>query len=215
MWKNIKTHFRRGLMTLLPIVAPILLLMWLLAKAESIFDGPIKWIMDLFVKGGSGFYQWWFGLILAFVFIFGMAVFVGWALRIWAVKKTFSLINYIVGRVPVTKYFYKTIKNFADCFDPNSEKQLGKPVTINLDPEGKIRLGGFVTMENCDGLPDGLNLRNSSIVYASMAGNMGGYGLFVDKKKLNNVDMSPIDAFTLFFTAGMAATKTDGSNEES
>lgn len=183
----------KGLATLLPVGITLYIIVWLGRTAESLMGGLIRQILpEPYYWPGLGVLA---GLLLLIV--------VGLLVNAWVVRRLVDFGGSLLERIPLVNTLYGAIRDFTRYFSTTDEtKALNKVVMITL---GETRLIGFLTRES---MPDiGVDAGGEDVVavYLPMSYQIGGYTLYVERKKVQSVDLSVEEAMRLVLTAGVSS----------
>jgi len=180
----------KGLLTILPISLTIYFVYWLGVTAESLFSGPIKWLLP------ATFYRPGMGLIAGFLLL----IVVGILVNAYVVRRVLELGESLLLRVPVVKTVFAALRDLTQLVrvgDTGSELQ--RVVMVEFGP-GKVI--GFVTQEKAT-LP-GLGTDDSLVaVYFPMSYQIGGYTLYLPRDRIHPTDLSVEAAMRIVLTGGL------------
>jgi uncharacterized membrane protein len=185
-------------MTLLPIALTIYILYWLAYTGEAILGRFIKLFLpkDLYIPG--------MGVVAGFVVVLA----IGLLLQIWLVKKLFVWSEKIMGKIPLIKSLYSSIKDLMSFFDASKKKEFDKVVMVSFEGND-VRLMGLITREDFSKLPRGIGSEETVAVYLPMSYQMGGFTVMVPRSRIILVDMSIEQAMRFTLTAAMSTEKKD------
>lgn len=180
----------KGLLTILPISLTIYFVYWLGVTAESLFSGPIKWLLP------ATFYRPGMGLIAGFLLL----IVVGILVNAYVVRRVLELGESLLLRVPVVKTVFAALRDLTQLVrvgDTGGELQ--RVVMVEFGP-GKVI--GFVTQEKAT-LP-GLGTDDSLVaVYFPMSYQIGGYTLYLPRDRIHPTDLSVEAAMRIVLTGGL------------
>ena len=198
--KKIGKLFIQGLGAILPVTLTIYILYWLAVSAESILGSFMRLFVpkDLYVPG--------MGVAAGFIIILG----VGILLRVWLFRKLFAWGDTILGKLPLIKSLYGSIRDLMSFFDTSKKKEFDKVVMTTI-ADTDTRLMGLVTREDFSKLPDGIDNGETVAVYLPMSYQMGGFTVFVPKTNIQPVDMSIEEAMRFTLTAAVSTKKLQNS----
>ena len=191
-WRNVGGIFLTGLLTLLPVVATIYFLIWLVRLVDALFGKPLLWLLPDAYHGGMG-------VVLALAIVFGVGV----LMQAYLFRRVFRGIERLLLEVPLVRSIYAALRDLAGLFGKDSGPAL-QVVEVTLPGTG-WRLLGFVTRTEFDDLPEGLGRQGDIAVYLPMSYQIGGYTIFLPQKQVRPVDMSREDALKFILTAGLKA----------
>lgn len=184
----ISEQFLNGLIVLVPPAITIFAVMWLLNLTESTFVGylPINF---------PGI-----GLITILLTIWLVGAVSGHTIP----QKIIELIEYLLGKIPVVKFIYGSVKQFSKAvFDSNSSFQ-----NVVLIPYHQSLALGFLMSNVPEAVREKLG-DDYVCVFVPWSLNMtSGTNLFVKKSDVIEVEMKPEDALQFMLTAGTVSKKT-------
>jgi len=194
--KAIGKIFLTGMFTVLPILATIYLVIWLLSFTERILGRPLLFLLpDDSYRAGMGLVA---GIVLIFV--------TGLLMRAWLFRQVVKWGEELLLHVPLVKGVYKALKDFFGLFAQDSGTDMLQVVSVQL-PGSEMRLLGFITRSDFSDLPAGVGKEGEVAVYLPMSYQVGGYTVLMPRSRLQPVDMSREEALRFLLTAGI---KTQG-----
>ncbi len=188
--------FVTGLLTLIPAVATIYLLAWLIGAVDRLFGKPLRWLMsdETYLAG--------MGILLALAIVFGVGVLMHAVLF----RRLFRWAEQAMLAVPLVRSIYSAVKDMIGLFGRDSGPAM-QVVSVTL-PGTSWRLLGFVTRAEFTDLPAGIGTASEVAVYLPMSYQVGGYTVIVPRDSVKPVEMSREDAMKFILTAGL---KTDAA----
>ena len=194
---SIKRTFIKGLITIVPITATVFLLVWLFQTTEKILANTIKSLLPNNIAYIPGM-----GLIFILILIFV----IGFILNAWVARWLFNLGEKIVGKIPLIKTIYNSVKDITAMF-AQSKGDIGKVVTVDFDQDRK--LVGFLTRDNLDGLNLVKDNSGYVAVYLPMSYQIGGYTVLLPKDQVTEVDIPADRALSQCVTGWLTAKKPE------
>lgn len=192
--KSIGKIFLTGIFTVLPILATIYLVVWLLSAVERFLGKPLLFLLpDDSYRAGMGLLA---GIALVFL--------TGLLMRAWLFRQVVKAGEELLMHIPLVKGVYKALKDFFGLFSTSSGSELLQVVSIPL-PGSDMRLLGFITRSDFSDLPAGVGKDGEVAVYLPMSYQVGGYTILVPRSRLTPVDMSREEALRFLLTAGIKA----------
>jgi uncharacterized membrane protein len=191
----VKPHFGRifvtGLLTLIPAVATIYLMVWLVGAVDRLFGKPLRWLMsdETYLAG--------MGIVLAVALVFGVGVLMHGVLFRQLFRKTEEAIL----AVPLVRSVYSALKDLIGLFGRNNGPVM-QVVTVTF-PGTSWKLLGFVTRTEFTDLPAGVGTAAEVAVYLPMSYQVGGYTVVVPREAVKPVEMSREEAMKFILTAGL------------
>jgi uncharacterized membrane protein len=197
---GVKPHVGRifitGLLTLIPAVATIYLLVWLIGAVDRIFGKPLRWLLpdDTYLAGT--------GIVLAVAIVFGVGVLMHGVLF----RQLFRKAEAAMLAMPLVRSIYGALKDLLGLFGQHKDSAL-QVVAVTF-PGTSWKLLGFVTRQEFTDLPEGVGTPAEVAVYFPMSYQVGGYTVIVPRESVRPVAMSREDAMKFILTAGL---KTAGA----
>ena len=190
--KSIGKIFLTGIFTVLPILATVYLVIWLLSTIERFLGRPLLFLLpDDSYRAGMGLVA---GIVLVFV--------TGLLMRAWLFRQIIKGGEELLMHVPLVKGVYKALKDFFGLFSNNSSTEVLQVVSVQL-PGSEMRLIGFITRSDFSDLPAGVGKEGEVTVYLPMSYQVGGYTVLLPRKLLQPVDLSREEALRFLLTAGI------------
>ena len=196
--KSIGKIFLTGVFTVLPIVATVYLVIWLLRKIEGFLGGQLKLLIS------DEHYHAGMGMLAAVIVIFA----VGLLMRAWIFRKMMTLGESALLGIPFVKVVYKALKDLFGMFTHEQDRELLQVVSVPY-PGTQLRLLGFVTRTDFSDLPEGVAGADEVAVYLPMSYQIGGYTVIVPRDQVTPVNMAREQAMRFVLTAGL----TDASKK--
>ena len=183
--------FVTGLLTLIPAVATLYLLVWLIGGIDRMFGKPLRWLMpdEAYLAG--------MGIIVAVALVFGVGVLMHGVLF----RKLFRKLEQTMLSVPLVRSIYGAVKDMIGLFGDAKGPAL-QVVSLTL-PGSDWRVLGFVTRSDFADLPPGVGTPAEVAVYLPMSYGIGGYTVIVPRTAITPIDMSREDAMKFLLTAGL------------
>lgn len=195
--KSIGRIFLTGMLTVLPVLATIFLVVWLVTGAERFVGKQMMWLIP------DEYYRTGMGLIIALAVIF----LVGLLMHAVIFRQLFGWAERLLLEVPFVRSVYGALKDMFGLFAGHEEEQVLQVVSVTL-PGTNMRALGFVTRREFAGLPEGVGGEGEIAVYLPMSYQIGGYTLFVPRDDVRPVDMTREAAMTFVLTAGLKGRRT-------
>ena len=193
--KSIGKIFLTGIFTVLPILATVYLVVWLLSTIERFLGKPLLFLLpDDSYRAGMGLLA---GIALVFV--------TGLLMRAWLFRQVVKAGEELLMHIPLVKGVYKALKDFFGLFRDSSGSDLLQVVSIQVPGTADMRLLGFVTRSDFSDLPPGIGKEGEVAVYLPMSYQVGGYTILVPRSRVTPVDMSREEALRFLLTAGIKA----------
>jgi uncharacterized membrane protein len=183
--------FLTGLLTLIPAVATLYLLAWLIGAIDRMFGKPLRWLMpdEMYLAG--------MGIVVAVAVVFGVGVLMHGVLF----RRLFRMAEHAMLSVPVVRSIYGAVKDMIGLL--GDEKGPALQVVSLTVPGSDWRVLGFVTRSDFADLPAGVGSTAEVAVYLPMSYGIGGYMVIVPRAAIKPVDMSREAAMKFLLTAGL------------
>lgn len=190
--KRFSVYFFNGLLVILPIAGTV----YLLSYAYQLVDGwGLKWLFRLIPS------DWYFpGMgILAILFIILLTGFIA---QLWVTRKILALIEYIIGRIPLVKGLYGTLKDTIHSI-LGDQKSFDTVVFVNV--AGTKRLGFLTVKKPRFVTKDGQEYVG---VYFPQSLQFSGDLHWYKKEEIEEIDMDVDEALQLILSAGVAGNNS-------
>ena len=183
--------FVTGLLTLIPAVATLYLLVWLIGGIDRMFGKPLRWLMP------DEHYLAGMGIVAAVALVFGVGLLMHGVLF----RKIFRRVERAMLSVPLVRSIYGAMKDLLGLFGQHKDPAL-QVVSLTMPGTG-WRVLGFVTRSDFTDLPPGVGTPAEVAVYLPMSYQVGGYTVIVPREAIKPVEMSREDAMKFILTAGL------------
>jgi uncharacterized membrane protein len=188
---NVGRIFLTGLLTLIPAVATIYFMVWLIGAVDRMFGKPLRWLMpdETYLAG--------MGIIVAVAIVFGVGVLMHGVLF----RQIFRMTEQVMLAMPLVRSIYGALKDLLGLFEQHKDSAL-QVVAVTF-PGTSWKLLGFVTRQDFTDLPDGVGTPSEVAVYLPMSYQVGGYTVMVPRESIKPVAMSREEAMKFILTAGL------------
>jgi uncharacterized membrane protein len=171
------------------LVVPLTVTLWVFWFAFSTIDGWLRSsIHKLF-----GFDVPGVGIMATFLII----ITVGALGSIFLVDRLVAWLESALSRVPVAKLVYFSLKDFVGAF-VGEKKGFNRPVIVDLDEAGTIKVLGFATAENLD-LPGAADY---VAVYLQQSYNFAGNLVLVPRARVTLLPPKESSRWLTFIVSG-------------
>jgi uncharacterized membrane protein len=194
MIRFVTRTFIKGLVVVLPIMAAVYVVLWMVRDSEALVKGLLLAIMpdDYYVPGLG------LGLFVAGIFCVGLLMYP------WVTRKLLDGVDDVLRRVPLFGVIYSPARDLMDVLGGNVEQKLGQVVLIKI-PNTNMQTLGFVTRDDLSDLPEGFAEDNHVVVYVQWSSQIGGYCFVVPREAVRPVDMTVEQGMRWALTAGISA----------
>jgi uncharacterized membrane protein len=191
--------FLTGLLTLIPAVATIYFMVWLIGAVDRIFGKPLRWLLphETYVAGT--------GIVLAVAIVFGVGVLMHGVLF----RQLFRKAEQVMLAMPLVRSIYGALKDLLGLFGQHKDSAL-QVVAVTF-PGTSWKLLGFVTRQEFTDIAEGVGTPAEVAVYFPMSYQVGGYTLIVPRESVRPVAMSREDAMKFILTAGLKTATRDAA----
>ncbi len=181
----------QGLATVLPLGLTLYFMYWLAISAEGLFKPMLLKLMP------QSFYFPGMGTLAALLSLLCLGVLV----NAYVIRYLIQLGEKLLEKIPLIKSLYGGIQDLTQFLTLSGKKE-AKSV-VSLDIGNGMKLVGFLTGEKSGGKFFGDD--NSSVVgvYLPMSYQVGGYTVYVDKNRLEPLDIGIEEAMRLIITGGV------------
>jgi uncharacterized membrane protein len=191
-WNHLGRIFITGLLTVLPIVATIYFVVWVLTVLERFFGKQVIFLIP------DEWYRTGMGLVVAIVVVF----LVGLLMHAILFRRLFGWAEKVLLEIPLVRSVYAALRDLLGLFAEHKEPSLQ---VVMLDLPGNLRVLGFITRADFSDAPAGIARADEVAVYLPMSYQVGGYTVFVPKSACKPVQMSREEAMKFILTAGLKA----------
>ncbi len=188
--KVIGKIFFTGVFTVVPVVATVYLVIWVVAAIEGFLGRQLKLLIP------DELYHAGMGLLFALVLISA----VGLLMRALFFRQLIKLGERALLGIPVIKIVYKSLKDFFGLFSGDQTGELLQVVSVQL-PGSQMRLLGFITRSDFSDLPPGVANAGDVAVYLPMSYQVGGYTGMVPRASITPVTMARDEAMRFVLPA--------------
>lgn len=184
--KKMSRWFINGLLALLPITITLYVTWWIASMAENVFGAPLRGWLGVRADDETGYYFYGLGLL----FMILILICVGLFLEFYLGRLIMSWGERIIGRIPVFKQIYSSIKEIFAFFSPDKKMhQNNYMVIVALMPD--IKALGYVTRDTLASFRDGqLGDNDEVVVILPFCYQMGGNTLIVPKRLVRPLDLT-------------------------
>jgi len=180
--RRIVNYFLQGLIFLVPIV----LTLWAVGSTFLAID---RWIGRLI---GAPIFGVGFAVMLVGVTVFGFLA------SNFLTRRLLQFFEQVLDRLPLLKLLHTSIKDLMSAF-VGEKRRFNKPVLVDLDGGGRLKVVGFVTRDSMDnfGRPDDV------AVYFPQSYNFAGQLVIVPRAAVTAVAVDASDAMAFIVSGGV------------
>jgi uncharacterized membrane protein len=186
--------FLTGLATLVPVLATVYLVYWLVVTLESAMAGVVR------LTPAAPYYAPGFGVAAGVAVILA----VGLLMSSVVARRLWHWLEASIQRVPVVRSIYGALRDLTQYFASSDEEEFRQVVEIRF--KGGARLLGFLTRDQAPAAltADG---EEAVVVYLPMSYQIGGHTLVIPRDRVHPVDMSFEEAMRFILTAGVGRSE--------
>ncbi|MBR1397692.1 MAG: DUF502 domain-containing protein [Selenomonadaceae bacterium] len=189
MTKHISDQFINGLIVLVPVGITLFVVIQIFNFTEGVLGKHLP------------FYFPGIGLIALLLLIY----IVGWISSHWLLKKIISFGEYLLGKIPVVKFIYNSVKQFSTAiFESNSMFQ-----NVVLVPFHQSMALGFLMSDVPQVIKDKLGDDYVCVFVPWSLNITSGTNLFVKKSEVVPVEIKSETALQYMLTAGSSMRKNE------
>lgn len=187
--KHISDQFINGLIVLVPVGITLFVVIQIFNFTEGVLGKHLP------------FYFPGIGLIALLLLIY----IVGWISSHWLLKKIISFGEYLLGKIPVVKFIYNSVKQFSTAiFESNSMFQ-----NVVLVPFHQSMALGFLMSDVPQVIKDKLGDDYVCVFVPWSLNITSGTNLFVKKSEVVPVEIKSETALQYMLTAGSSMRKNE------
>lgn len=188
---NIKNHFLKGLLYIVPVVVTF----WVLVEVYRLLNG----IIGRFLPG-----NWQYLGILVLIVIITLFGYVGSVIITSPINSFFQR---LLKRAPLLQTIYSSVKDLMSTF-VGKKKGFNTPVLIKLYENSTIERIGFITNDDLSSL----GIKNGKIlVYLPHSYAFSGQLFVVDRSYITPIDKSSAEIMKLIVSGGV--TELDDASD--
>ena len=190
--KSVGKIFVTGVLTVLPVLATVYLVLWVLTAVERFFGRQLMWMIS------DEHYRVGMGLVLAILVIFA----VGILMHALLFRRVFAWAERLLLEIPLVRSVYTALRDLFGLIAHGQDAASLQVVSLTL-PGTSMRVLGFVTRRDFSDLPQGIAGPDEIAVYLPFSYQIGGYTVFMPREQVVPVEMSREEAMKFILTAGL------------
>jgi uncharacterized membrane protein len=184
---RITIYFFNGLLIILPIAVTIYLIQWVYGWLNNL---GLKWLLKVGIDfPGAGII-----VVLSVILLIGILG------RFWITKRLFAMIEAIIQKVPMVKDLYNIVQEILQSFI-GDKKTFDQVVLVKVGETSRL---GFLTVDKPLVTKDGQSYIG---VYFPHSMQVSGDLHWVEKEKIEEVNISVDEALKMIISAGMTGKK--------
>jgi uncharacterized membrane protein len=185
LWKKLRRQFVTGILVSIPLGATIIILVWIFNTVDNLLQPLITAIWGHTVPGVG------FGVTVVLIFLVGVI-----ASNVLG-KRLIRYGEHLIGRVPIFRQLYSTIKHIVDSFSAPDKTSFLQVVLVEFPRKG-MRAIGFVTKESTD--KSGQKLLN--VLIPNSPNPISGFLQIVKEEEVVRTKVSVDQALQMIVSAG-------------
>ncbi|HSG65718.1 MAG TPA: DUF502 domain-containing protein [Gammaproteobacteria bacterium] len=189
--RTVRSIFFSGLIAVLPAIATIYLVVWLVMGFEAALGTVLRYALpaERYVPG--------MGLLAGL----GVVFVVGLAMQAWLGRELWNLGEKLLRRMPLVSQIFGAVKEIVTYVSGSAQPSGNAVVAVKLG-EPPVRMLGLVTRDSLEFL-DSAPGDEQVAVFLPWSYQVGGFTVFVSRRLLEPVDLTPREALRLSLTAGV------------
>lgn len=187
MIKKLFVYLMRGVLYIVPLSLTIYAIYLAFSFIDNILSPIIGDILGYEIPG------------LGFLLIILLFIILGSLGSTFLFRWIYSVLDSILGKVPLIKLIYSSIKDFTNAFF-GKKKKFTEPVLIKINKELDIEKIGFVTNTSLEFLGDG---EKKIAVYMPFGFSFMGDLYIVPAENIRPLDMSSAEAMKFVVSGGV------------
>jgi len=193
--KRITSTFLQGLIVILPLTVTVLVLVWLARTAERVLGAAVQWaVPDDWYVPGLGVLV---GLVLTFL--------LGLLLKAWGVPQLIRFGEGLVGRVPLVKTIYGSVRDLLGFFSFSDDFGPGDRVVLVTMKDTGLQVVGLLTRDRFGDCTSESGADDHAVVYVPFSYMIGGgTTVIVPRDQVRALDMPLEEAMRFIVTGGVA-----------
>ena len=189
--KRLARYFISGLLFVAPVGITVYVIYWMFGGIDRWVGGPLaKLLQNHGIPRIPGL-----GVLILLVVI----TLVGVLTSTFIMKGMMRMIDGTMGRLPLVKLLYSSIKDLIGAFVGN-KKRFDKPVLVTIVPESNIRAMGFITRESLEFL----GLEGQIAVYFPQSYNFAGGLAIVPRNRVQPLDVDSSEMMAFIVSGGIS-----------
>ncbi len=218
MSREIRTHFYAGLLVILPIFLTIFILNWIITLIIRLTtESTIARLIHEFVESSPFADNEEAIYIIYAIYLIGILIFitlVGLITRNIVGKKIKKGIDGLIGRLPIIKHIYTSMRQFVNLISSKKSNNYKKVVLIEYPRKG-IYSFGFLTSDSNSILTDIHGEEFCNIFIPTSPNPTSGMFVSLRKSEVTEVDMKIDQAVKLIVSGGVIMPGSEiGLDEE-
>jgi len=195
-WKSARNSFFAGLLVVVPIAGSLIILLWLFNMVTDV-------LLPAFVREQLEAlpYPEFVFRVLALVIFVALVTLVGWVTRLVVGRRMHTLVEALLGRVPLLNNIYAFIKEVSHTMLAGQKTMFQRVVLVEYPRAGIYSLG-FVTNEYAGeaGRKTGRSL--ISVFFPTTPNPTSGWLALIPRDELIALDMSVAEAIKMIISGG-------------
>jgi uncharacterized membrane protein len=196
--RRIRTDFIAGIAVILPVVATIFIIRFLVITTNNAVLAPLSNLLEPYLRG--------FSLLLAKALIFvGVILFItliGISTRLLLLTKVIGLGEQFLYRLPLINRIYRATKQISTAFLGEGKSMFKRVVLVQYPRPGLYSIG-FMTTETKGNIDKNTGVATISVFIPTTPNPTSGMLVMVPKEDITYLDMSVEDGMKLVVSGGV------------
>jgi uncharacterized membrane protein len=197
MFGFITRHILTGLITIVPVLLTVYLIYLFIVSSEAVLGKLLRFVIP------DTLYWPGLGVIVGLAIVFC----IGLLMHVYVVRRLFEKAEQLLYHTPLIKSIYGALRDFFHYFSARTEEDFQQVVLVRFSDN--LELVGFITQNNSELMPAGMDTEDKVLVYMPMSYMIGGYAVVVPRSAVTILDMSMEEAMRFTLTAGVATNSNN------
>ena len=184
--KRIISYLIQGLLLLIPVFITVYIIITLFNIMDSFTNDLLEQFFGFHLRG--------LGIIVLLAFI----TLIGYLSSTLIFRPVFSLMEEMLGRMPLIKIIYSALKDLVSAF-VSDKKKFNQPVVVNINGNENFQKLGFLTQEDLSNL----GLKDKVAVYLPHSYNFSGNLFIVSSTDVARLDISVPELMKFIVSGGV------------
>lgn len=196
--KNLRTDFIAGIAVILPVIATIMIVRFLVTTTNNALLAPLSKMLEPSLKASSLF----LAKSLIFICVIVIIMLVGFGTRILVLRQAFGFGEQLLYRLPLINRIYRAIKQISGAF-LGEGKGMFKSVVLVQYPRSGIYSIGFITTETKESVDKKTGTSTVNVFIPTTPNPTSGMLVMIPKGDITHLEMSVEDGLKLVVSGGV------------
>lgn len=195
-WKGARNSFFAGLLAVVPIAGSLIILLW-------VFNVVTNFLLPEFVREELQKlpYPEFLFRVLALAIFVTLVTLAGWVTRLVVGKRLHTLMETLLGRVPLLNKIYAFMKEVSQTMLAGQKTMFKRVVLVEYPRTGIYSLG-FVTNENGGEAEAKAKKGLINVFFPTTPNPTSGWLALIPRDQVINLDMSVAEAIKMIISGG-------------